>query len=99
LPRALPQALAAARPVIAYDCDGAKEVCVSDETGFLLQPGDLNGLIDRLLRVANDPALRERLGKFGQKFVRERFSEEQMVDQLHSLYLKLASDSGTRQHG
>ena len=27
LPRALPQALAAAKPVIAYDCDGAREVC------------------------------------------------------------------------
>ena len=28
LPRALPQALAAARPVVAYDCDGAREICL-----------------------------------------------------------------------
>ena len=38
LPRALPQALAAAKPVVAYDCDGAGEVCLEDETGFLVRP-------------------------------------------------------------
>ena len=99
LPRALPQALAAAKPVVAYDCDGAKEVCIDNETGFLLQPGDLDALTDRLLQVASDFALRERFGRAGQEFVRKRFSVEQMVDQLHSLYLKLASDAGKRQHG
>lgn len=99
LPRALPQALAAGRPVIAYDCDGAKEVCIEDKTGFLLRPGDLNGLTDRLLRLANDLALRERLGRAGQEFVSERFSAERMVNELHSLYLKLASNRANRQHG
>ena len=35
LPRALPQALAAGKPVVAYDCDGAREVCLEGKTGFL----------------------------------------------------------------
>jgi glycosyltransferase involved in cell wall biosynthesis len=99
LPRALPQALAAGKPVVAYDCDGAREVCVDDETGFLLRPGDLNGLTDRLTRLANSEPLRDRLGEAGRKFVRENFSAERMVDELHSLYLKLASDRPNRQHG
>ena len=38
LPRALPQALAAGKPVVAYDCDGAREVCLENETGFLCAP-------------------------------------------------------------
>ena len=42
LPRALPQALAAGKPVVAYDCDGAQEVCLDNETGFLVPPGDLD---------------------------------------------------------
>ena len=89
LPRALPQALAGARPVVAYDCDGAREVCLENETGFLLQPGDLPGLRERLLRLAQDPALRERLGRRGQQFVQERFGVERMVDDLYQLYLRL----------
>jgi glycosyltransferase involved in cell wall biosynthesis len=89
LARALPQALAAARPVVAYDADGAKEVCWDNETGFLLRPGDFPGLRDRLLRLAQDPVLRERLGRRGQQFVRERFGVQRMVDDLYELYLRL----------
>src|ERR1039457_1194474 len=91
LPRALPQALAAARPVIAYDADGAREVCLEDETGFLLHPGDLPGLRERILRLARDPALRQRLGRRGQQFVQQRFAVQRMVDDLHQLYLRLAA--------
>ena len=56
LPRALPQALAAGKPVVAYDCDGAGEACRDGETGFLLQPGDLAGLTDRLFKGPGIPA-------------------------------------------
>ncbi|HYV27814.1 MAG TPA: glycosyltransferase family 4 protein [Candidatus Eisenbacteria bacterium] len=89
LPRALPQALAAARPVVAYDCDGAGEVCRENETGFLLPPGDLSGIMDRLRRLCSDAALRERLGHAGQELVRQNFSVERMVDDLYALYLRL----------
>ena len=89
LPRALPQALAAARPVVAYDADGANEVCLENETGFLVAPGDLPGLSERLLRLAQDPALRQRLGCRGQQFVQERFGVQHMVDDLYQLYLRL----------
>jgi glycosyltransferase involved in cell wall biosynthesis len=99
LPRALPQALAAGKPVVAYDCDGAREVCFDDQTGFLLRPGDLSALSDRLSRLIENPTLRERLGQSGRAFVRENFSVEHMVDQLQALYLKLATARLNRQHG
>jgi glycosyltransferase involved in cell wall biosynthesis len=89
LPRALPQALAAARPVVAYDCDGAREVCLDGETGILLRPGDVNGLMAAMKRLVDDAVLRRRLGQRGQEFVRERFPVERMVDDLYALYMKL----------
>ena len=94
LPRALPQALAAAKPVVAYDCDGAREVCLENETGFLLRPGDLAGLKNRVLQLASDPALRETFGRRGQNFVRQNFSVEGMVDGIYHLYQKLATERG-----
>lgn len=94
LPRALPQALAAGKPVLAWDCDGAGEVCRSEETGFLLPPGDTAGLVTALLRLAESPELRERLGRRGREFVLERFPVEKMVDDLHALYLRLARERG-----
>ncbi len=86
LPRALPQALAAAKPVVACDVDGAREVCFENETGFLILPGDAERLVDRLLQLADDAALRERLGRHGQELVKELFPVERMVDELHKLY-------------
>jgi glycosyltransferase involved in cell wall biosynthesis len=93
LPRALPQALAAARPVVTYDSDGAREVCLDNETGFLLRPGDLPGLHERLLQLAQDAALRERLGRCGRQFVQPKFGVQRMVDDLHQLYLRLSAIS------
>ena len=96
LPRALPQALAAAKPVVAFDCDGAGEVCLDGQTGFLVQPGDLTGLKNRMLQLAGDAGLREKLGRCGQQFVRENFAVEKMVDAIYNLYLKLAAEHGLR---
>jgi glycosyltransferase involved in cell wall biosynthesis len=96
LPRALPQALAAAKPVVAYDCDGAREVCLDGVTGFLVPPGDLTTLKNRLLQIVNDPALCKRLGRSGADFVRENFAVEKMVDAIYNLYLKLAAERGIR---
>ncbi len=89
LPRALPQAMAAAKPVVAFDCDGAREVCLDGETGFLLKPGDLSGLSQSLERLAGDTTLRQRLGQRGQEFVKERFPTERMVEELFALYERL----------
>jgi len=96
LPRALPQALAAARPVVAYDCDGAREVCRDGQTGFLIRPGDLAGLTEGLLRLAEQPQLRATMGLRGQAFVRENFAVEKMVADTRALYLKLAAERGLR---
>jgi len=96
LPRALPQALAAAKPIVAYDCDGACEVCLHGETGFLIQPGDLKNLTEKIIRLANNDALRRKLGESGQNFVREHFLVEGMVDAIYNLYLKLAAGRGLR---
>jgi len=89
LPRALPQALAAGKPVVAYDCDGAREICLDGETGFLIQRGDLENLAGKILRLASDSSLREEFGRRGQNFVRENFAVEKMVDDQYNVYLKL----------
>jgi glycosyltransferase involved in cell wall biosynthesis len=96
LSRALPQALAAGKPVVAYDFDGADEICLNGETGFLIRTGDIDGVAQKLLQLANDPALGKRLGRSGSDFVRENFAVEKMVDDQYHLYLKLAAECDLR---
>ena len=90
LPRALPQALAAAKPIVAYDCDGAREICITGETGFLIQPGDTASVAEKLIQLAESPELRQKLGDRGQRIVKELFPVDRMVESIYELYLKLA---------
>lgn len=92
LPRSLPQAMAAGKPVVAYDCDGAREVCREGETGFLLRPGDLPRLTTCLAQLAAQPALRAELGALGRALVRDQFPVEKLVRDTHALYLRLAQN-------
>jgi glycosyltransferase involved in cell wall biosynthesis len=96
LSRALPQALAAGKPVVAYDFDGADEVCLENETGFVVRTGDTDAAAQRLFQLANDSTLREKLGRAGTAFVRKNFSVEKMVDDQYNVYLKLAAGRGLR---
>lgn len=91
LPRALPQALACGKPVVAFDVDGAREVCVDGETGFLVRAGDTLGLSEVVIRLLRDRALASTLATRGRELVRERFPEERMVQQLDELYRRLAA--------
>ena len=89
LPRALPQAMTAGKPVVAFDCDGAGEVCLDGETGALIPPGDLAKLEDSLVRLAKDEALRQSLGQSGQAFVKQKFTVERLVEDQYQLYQRL----------
>jgi glycosyltransferase involved in cell wall biosynthesis len=96
LSRALPQALAAGKPVVAYDFDGADEVCLENETGFIVRTGDTAAAAQRLLQLANDSTQRKKFGQRGQQFVKENFSVEKMVADQYNLYLKLAAAKQSR---
>jgi glycosyltransferase involved in cell wall biosynthesis len=89
LPRALPQALACGRPVVAFDVDGAREVCVDGTTGCLVRAEDFAGLADAVIRLLQDKLLATKLGAQGRELVRKEFSEELMVQRIDELYQRL----------
>jgi len=86
LPRTVPQALLSARPVIVYDVDGAKEVCIEGATGRLVAPGDLTGLRSAVLWMMDHPAEREAMAQRGRALCESRFSAMAMVEALEQVY-------------
>ena len=90
LPRALPQALAAGKPVVAFDVDGAREVCRDGETGFLVRAGDAGGVATAVIRLLQDKLLSAKLGNRGRELVSAEFSEELMVQRIDKLYRRLS---------
>jgi glycosyltransferase involved in cell wall biosynthesis len=86
LPRAVPQAALAGKPVVVYDIDGSREGLVPDQTGFLLPAFDVAAMERGLARLITEPALRASMGESGRTFALSRFDAKVMVDALEHLY-------------
>ncbi|NQU09271.1 glycosyltransferase family 4 protein [bacterium] len=94
LPRTLPQALAGGKPVVAFDVDGAREVCLPGETGLLLRAGDTAGLAAAVSRLLQDRSLARTMGERGQALVSAEFTEERMVAAIDDLYRRCERTRG-----
>ncbi|MGE5832862.1 MAG: glycosyltransferase family 4 protein [Acidobacteriota bacterium] len=62
------EAAACGTPAIASDSDGLRESVRAGVTGYLVPHGDVAALANRLLSLAGDPALVERLGRAARSF-------------------------------
>ena len=89
LARVLPQGLIAGKPVVSYDVDGAREVCIPGETGFLLPPESVDALVEALSKLAADPELRQRLGVTGRQRFTDQFRHETLTRRLREVYHEL----------
>jgi glycosyltransferase involved in cell wall biosynthesis len=83
------EAMAMQRAVVATDCGGNRELVIDDEVGLLVPPRDVDALATALARLLDDAALRQRLGTAARKRVVERFTTEQRIDKLETLYRSL----------
>lgn len=89
LARVLPQALIAGKPVVSYDVDGAREVVIPGQTGYLLPPRSVNELATALCELAGNPELRERLGQTGRERFVDQFRHETMTRRIREVYASL----------
>ncbi len=99
LARTLPQALIAGKPVVSYDVDGAREVVITGETGFLVEPRNVADLAGSLLQLARDRTLRHGLGTKGKDVCVQRFGHLEMTDRLRELYLEILERPGPTLEG
>ena len=89
---ALLEAMAAGLPVVATATGGTPDVVVKGETGLLVPAGDASALARAIETLLADAALRERMGRAGQRRVAERFSVKRMVERTQALYVSLLGE-------
>jgi len=64
------------KPVVATNVGGIPELMKDNETGFLVNKGDVDEWIEKLLLLINDNNQAVKMGIEGRKFVEENFSWE-----------------------
>jgi len=91
LPRNAVEGHAFGLPLVATAVVGTVEVVAHDESGFLVANDRLGDMIEPLVRLARDPALRERMGAAGAAHVRARFGLDRNVREIARVYHELLS--------
>lgn len=89
LPKALLEAAACQRPLLATDVAGNREVTLPGETGLRVAYQDVAGLTEALIRFARDPGERRRMGLQARRLAETAFSEAVVVRETLGLYRRL----------
>lgn len=76
LPKAVLEAMAAGKPVVATDIPGCREAVAAGETGYLAPPRNPGALAAALARLIDDAGLRARLGAAARRRVEAYFADE-----------------------
>jgi N-acetyl-alpha-D-glucosaminyl L-malate synthase BshA len=75
-------------PVIASSSGGQTDFLREGETGFLIPVGDVDALAERILRLARDRALRQRISEFNQQHA-ERFQIADVARRYEALFSRV----------
>lgn len=82
--RVIVEAMLSARPVVASNAGGAKEIVRSDTTGWLVAPGDICTLRETLLEIERNPGLAALRAQAGRSDALRRFSIDAILGQIRT---------------
>ena len=91
LPRSLLEAAACARPLVATDVPGCRDIVKDGVNGLHVAPRDARGLADAIGKLARDAALRRRMGEAGRRIVEKEFSDEIVSEAILKLYERMSA--------
>jgi glycosyltransferase involved in cell wall biosynthesis len=85
------EGMALGKPVVTTDVGGSKEMIHHDETGILLQAGDVEGLTASLSGLIQDESRRVQLGRRARAHVEKELSVERMAAKTLNVYREILS--------
>jgi glycosyltransferase involved in cell wall biosynthesis len=83
---ALAEGMASGKPVIACNIPGVRTVVRDGETGFLIEPGDVAGLVSRIEVLVQNNELRRAMGQRGRWRIAEHYTWSHVGQRLIAMY-------------
>ena len=87
------ESMACGTPVVASDVGGLKFTVLSEETGLLVPPKDIDAFAQAIKRILNDELLAGTMRKKASANVNQRFGWRQVSIQLSDLYRRILAQS------
>ena len=89
IPRAVMEAMAAKKPVVATDVPGTKEIVIHQHTGILVPYGNEEALCDAISEIVKDKEKAARYGENGKARIEQEFDERMVVKRILKAYTDL----------
>lgn len=93
LPLCVLEYMALYKAVVCSNVSGLSELIENDVNGFLVPPGDYHTFAEKITTLINDKELSSKLGKNAFSTVKEKFSEDTMMDRIENLYDEILSNN------
>ena len=93
------EAMSCGVPVVATRVGGMPEVITDGRNGFLFDPGDVHGMSEVAIALAQDPERRARVAGEARATASERFDIDRAVDRYVELYAALLAGATPRAAG
>jgi glycosyltransferase involved in cell wall biosynthesis len=90
------EAMASGTPVVCSRLGGVVEIVQHGITGFLVKPGDVDELHERLAELLGNPERARRMGRNARELVRERFTWRACAERCLAAYADTAPESVSR---
>ena len=94
VPRALIEAAAMGRPIVATDLPGCREIVYNGRNGLLVPVRDPQALSEAIQTLVEDPALRRRMAAEGRAIALENYTDEIVNGMILLVYDELLAGAG-----
>src|SRR5258706_4621759 len=92
LPTVLIEAGAASLPVVATDVGGTAEIVEHGIRGYIVDPGDVDPLVNNIVAVLRNPSGANEMGRFAHDFVIKTFSLSEQVKHTKAFYERILGE-------
>jgi glycosyltransferase involved in cell wall biosynthesis len=86
LPKALLEGASCARPIVAFDVPGSREIVKNGINGYLIPFKDEDALESKLIKLINNPKLCSTMGKAGRTIVVKHFSQKIIANKTFAVW-------------
>ncbi len=93
MPWAIIEALGYSLPVISTDVGCIPEMVLDSENGFLIKPGDKDGLKERILKFLRGDVNFRECGKISREIYEKKFNERVFIDGLKKIFEEVLNEN------
>lgn len=93
LPISILEAISSGLPIVSTDVGSVNEAVINDYNGYLVEPGNIDGLKNSLEKIIVDKNLRFKFSKNARRLAEDRFNDKDYYEKITNTYKSLLKKS------